>query len=184
MRAANAPEPVIMPFRDERRWYSRAFKVAAHRSIIALEKGRVQAKAAPHIEHRFDRDIVGCLGESAVAAYLELDWEPQDVCDYAGDVGNVHVRATPYVTGALVINPTDPPDGRFVLVTLDYGRVRANLVGWCHAREGQKLPILQKNPSRGEAGATHWVEQNSGILKPMNDLKTELAQETLTAEAA
>lgn len=40
------PPPVVMPFRDHRKWYSRAFEVAAYRTIVGFEKKRAPAHGA------------------------------------------------------------------------------------------------------------------------------------------
>jgi hypothetical protein len=161
---------VEMPFRHPARWYSRAFDVAAHRTLIAFEKGRVQKAQIDPTLNRFETDCVGCLGESAVAAWLGVDWGAQDTCDYAGDVGDLHVRSTTWPNGHLIVYPTDPVDGRFVLVTLDYSRCCANLVGWCSAGDAMQAAPLKTHPKLGIAG--HWVSQSSGLLRPMHDLKS------------
>ena len=93
--------------------------------------------AAPTWVEQVAREISGCLGEIAIARW-------QDKFPFSlfserkmGDVGEFEVRTTAYSSGKLLIDPTDDPQRKYLLVTLP-SHYRANICGWMYGYEAQE----------------------------------------------
>lgn len=117
---------------------------------LAIEAGRARHRRAIARNAKMygristDRegdDIVGCLGEAAVAMVTALPWQPLDPDWHAGDVGKmieVRARRAPGVGPDLCLQPGDKPNRPFVLAHVhpNYSPT-VKLVGWLFAHEGK-----------------------------------------------
>lgn len=112
----------------------------------------------------WDTDIVGALGECAVAKAVGLYWSP-DVNVFAiPDVGDsIHVRSTNRSNGCLIIRPDDP-DGVYVLAV---GEVKDwRVCGWISSDEGKTERFWRTD--RGDPHAW-WVPQSA--LRSIGELR-------------
>jgi hypothetical protein len=93
--------------------------------------------AAPTWVEQVSREVSGCLGEIAIARWL--DKFPFSLFEdrKLGDVGAFEVRTTAYETGRLLITKDDDPMAKFLLVTLPKWDC-AHSVGWLHGYEAQQ----------------------------------------------
>jgi hypothetical protein len=106
-------------------------------------------------------DFQGCLGELAVARWLNVEWVgfSRAFKSLKYDAGQTQVRTTDHPNGRLLIHPTDPDDQPFILVKTN-NLPEVNLVGW----------ILGKNAKRKE----WWMELQKGrpcYVVPNSELK-------------
>jgi len=94
-----------------------------------------QGKAPTWVE-QVAREISGCLGEIAIARWQ--DKFPFSVFSERkmGDVGEFEVRTTAYGTGRLLVNPSDDPQRKYLLVTIPAYDL-ANICGWMYGYEAQ-----------------------------------------------
>ena len=93
--------------------------------------------AAPTWVEQLAREVSGCLGEIAIGRWM--DKYPFSLFEERkmGDVGEFEVRTTAYSTGKLLINPTDDPERKYLLVTLPAYNT-AHIVGWVWGYEAQQ----------------------------------------------
>lgn len=109
-----------------------------HRRLRAIFRGR-QARYGRGDGDEWESDVQACAAELAVAKALDRYWADSAELDPDGDVGSlpphVHVRHTPLAAGRLILRPTDPDDGVFVLVTGELPTFE--VVGWLGGREGK-----------------------------------------------
>ncbi len=111
----------------------------------------------------WDTDIVGALGECAVAKAVGQYWSP-DVNVFAiPDVGDsLHVRSTPLKTGSLIIRPDDP-EGIYILAI---GEVKDwRICGWIRGVDGRVDRFWRTD--RGTPAA--WFVPQSA-LRPIKEL--------------
>ncbi len=112
------------------------------------------------------------LGEDVLAdwwatrAYSETHWEIP--CDLGK---NLHVRATTYATGGLILHPYDPGTGVFVLAT--QSNRTFTFAGWVYGAEGKSLEHWRNTgPGFGRPGcAAYCVRQK--FLRPFDTLPME-----------
>ena len=83
----------------------------------------------PVISSRGDwqMDILGAIGEMAVAKALNVYWTPSVNTFKLPDIGTLNVRATEHNNGRLLLRPGDPP-GIYVLVVVR--KAECNVAGW------------------------------------------------------
>lgn len=106
-------------------------------------------------------DADGCAAEYVVARSLGLFWNAlpvnvQGSADIIGDPRGIgwHVRSTPRPNGRLIIHPSDPDAGMFVLVT---GRMpNLTIVGSIQCRDA-KQSEWWGDPKTGRPA--YWVPQ-------------------------
>jgi hypothetical protein len=134
---------------------------------VGIWKSRAAAYGADQIKERWDKDIVGAIGEYALAEHLGIPMSLQDRCDYEGDVGPYFVRATPWPRGAMPIHTPDIDNRPYVHAIVHYQDQCCYLYGWCYAREAKQVP---KTDAKIRGRFAHWIEQDNPILKSMDDL--------------
>jgi len=83
----------------------------------------------------WEKNIVGTLGEMAVAKWLNQFWSGALGDLKAADVGLLQIRATVHGTH-LLLHPADADEQIFILVTGLPPVLR--LCGWCRGREGKQ----------------------------------------------
>jgi len=81
-------------------------------------------------------EVAGCMGEIAIARWLDkfpfsLFSDRKD-----GDVGDFEVRTTAYVSGKLLLSDKDNPERKYLLVTLP-SHYTAVIHGWMYGYEIQ-----------------------------------------------
>lgn len=149
-------------------WWDYAILLGAHRTKTGFKKRRNAAHGANQSVDRFDKDIVGALGECAFATWAELPLPPfQTTCDLDGDVSGYHVRATPYTFGAMPVHKKDPDTGVFIHVTMDYGDLQALIWGWSYGEDAKCAPYTD---AKQRTRYAHWIEIENPIMRDMDEL--------------
>jgi hypothetical protein len=123
--------------------------------VIALNKSK------------WEIDMIGALGECAVAKATGLYWSPDVNVFKVPDVGaDLHVRTTNLSTGRLIIRERDP-DGIYVLAV---GELDEFIIhGWIHSDEA-------KHPKFWRTDAW-WIPQNA--LHPLSEIRSHAPQEVI-----
>jgi hypothetical protein len=150
-------------------WYLHALENGVHKVSVGLWKTRKQAHGASGIKERWDKDIVGALGEYAVAEYLGVPMKMQDTLDLEGDVGHIHVRSTPWPKGAHWVYPTDPDEAPFAHVVVNYEDKCCYIMGWVYAKEAKDSVPLTDAKQKGRYA--HWIEQGNPVMRPAQSLR-------------
>lgn len=122
--------------------------IACMRQITDVRDGRQPAHGAGD-EFAWHYNIIGALGEVAVAKDRDCFWSGAQGRLRAPDVGALQVRATPEEDGRLIVRKNDPDDVRFVLVVGVVPCLR--LVGWMLGKDA-KRDEWRANPN-GRASA-------------------------------
>lgn len=131
------------------------------RRVRAIHDGRPGMVAESDLG--WERDVVGAIGEYAVARALDRCWSPSvgfvDTAD--GDLPGVQVRTTSRSTGSLILRENDPPEFPYVLVLVDRLPV-VRIAGWALGADG-KIPAYwrERNPAAGIHRAAYFVPQSS-----------------------
>lgn len=147
-----------------------ACHVATMRQTSNIVKG-VPPKygGASNRDGSWEIHIDACLGEMAVARYLNLFWCGALNNFKARDVGGVvDVRTTKGQNNRLILHPEDPDGTPFVLVWNDAPTF--HLQGWILARDG-KSQTYWLDPGTGRPA--FFVPQQD--LRPMPDLRQLVA---------
>lgn len=113
-------------------------------------------------DRRCEIDIVGALGEMAVAKALDKFWAGALGNFKAADVGRVQVRATARLNGSLLLHSPDTDEAAFVLVV----GLPPDLwiPGWILARAGKNSKWVRKDTGR----PAFFVPQ--AALRPLTEL--------------
>jgi|SRR5215831_1237234 len=124
------PEPVC-----EQVAWSQVFlgaQAGLMRQILAKRDGRPEVHGA--VPQSWEANVVGAIGEVALAQHLGLYWHPVQALDRGRDrpdVGPFEVRTTTANPGHLLLYPSDPDDRLFYFVR--FGEA---------TREGQTLEVV------------------------------------------
>src|SRR5262249_778907 len=112
--------------------------VGVQRNVRAHAASRRPRNDHPDDERDWTDNIVGALGECAVAKALCVHWLPAlDPDTGIGDVEGWHVRTTANPERqSLIVREHDPPDGRYVLV-IGNGFDRWEIIGWLYGHEAR-----------------------------------------------
>ncbi len=120
-------------------------------------------------------NVVGTVGEKAVAKHYNLYWSGAFGDLSAADVCGLQVRTSQQGWADLRINTDDTDSDIFVLVTLEdcLGgekdcRILATLQGWAYAEEAKANPDWYREGKKGTT-KRHWMPQSE--LHPMSELK-------------
>lgn len=159
-----------------------ATNIAAMRRIFALKAncGSTHGSKRPADEGAWEPDFFSCQSELAVAKYLNLFWSGS-VGDVEGiDVGGcVEVRTIRSSDHRLRLHEDDKDHLPYVLVYATPPLF--DLRGWCYARDGKQRE-LWSDPT-GANRPAYWIPQNSGLLRPVSELR-EIVCDRRLAEAA
>lgn len=110
-----------------------------------------------------EEEVVGMLGEMAVANIFGHNG-PKDNTFYSeADIGGNEVRATTNQNGSLIIRPKDIKNRKYILAIVD--RYKVNLIGWLLGSEAMKDEYLKSPHGRDPA----WFVPQSK-LNPMDNL--------------
>lgn len=108
--------------------------------------------------HSFDANVLGALGEMAVAKHFGLYWSGNLGNFKAKDVGGAQVRATDTPDGCLIVHPPptsgrkgDKPDDPFIFVRLEWDGPTFWLCGWMTGRDCQRLEYWREQGVRHPA---------------------------------
>ena len=128
--------------------YDFAAVIGRKREDYRKDRGRSPAEYQDRGGTHYDRHVLGAVTEFALAKFLGddvlEDWKATKAYSdtpwlITCDVGkNLHVRATRYEAGSLVLTPDDTNTGVFVLARLDDRRKRVTFAGWCYGRDGKQ----------------------------------------------
>lgn len=135
------------------------------RRVMGIRKDRPQLHGADLRANFWQIDIMGTLTEYALAKAVNAHWEPATDCPLSslpGDVGRLQVRSTCYMSGKLIVHPSDPDDAPFVLAVL-----REPEIKFCGWMRGADAKILGERRD-GVSGPEFWVAQSQ--LRPMEEL--------------
>lgn len=136
-----------------------AAMIGCTRQIDNLYRYLRQGYAAPESKG-FDMNVLGALGEKAVAKHFGVYWSGA-LGDYrAKDVGGAQVRTTDHPDGCLIVH--EPPNGSgkgdspsdpFILVTVhqEDGPPTFWLRGWCMGRDAQRIEYYRTSGVRHPA---------------------------------
>jgi hypothetical protein len=111
-------------------------------------------------ELAWQRHIEGSLTECAMAKYLNVYWSKQAWPN--PDVGNIDVRSTHWEHGDLRIEPKDPDERKFYLLTGINGTYIIR--GWIYAKDAKQDKYLK----------TYDKEREMKYFVPQTDLKHDL----------
>lgn len=114
-------------------------------------------------EESFDPDILGAVGEAALARWLDVYWAPGRLGEL--DVVSCEVRSTNRGDGCLILHPSDDDDRAYVLA-LVRAQYRVVLVGWLYGSDGKDKKRYWRSDVRAPA---FFVPQDQ--LLPMKGLK-------------
>jgi hypothetical protein len=134
------------------------------RNLHALSKNLVNLYGATERKTEWQNDVVGAIGEYALAKFLNVYWNPAidtNLNDLPGDVGMYQVRSTGWPNGCLLMHPSDNDQAPFILAVVEGNTV--TLKGWLYGYEGKAVGEI-KDPKTN----TYWVSQDN--LHPMDRL--------------
>ncbi len=124
------------------------------RQLGGSGRGRWGAK---QIEHGFNFNCHGTIGEKAVALWLRCDYNSYYGQFGKKDVGDVlQVRSTPHPDGSLLIHPTDCDDDIFILVLTDKVPGCCWLAGWL---TGKRAKAVGKWKGTEPGRECFWISQ-------------------------
>jgi hypothetical protein len=136
--------------------------VGVLRQVQNMKRKAQQRYGAPH-ELSWQQQILGCIGECALAKHLDRFWSGAVGNYEAADVGgHCQVRATAHPAGRLILHPDDNDRQPFVLARVDDNRV--TLVGWMLGGEGKRDDYWQEP----QPGRPAFLVPND-VLHDMND---------------
>lgn len=96
-----------------------------------------------------EEELVGMLGEMAVANIFN-DLGPKDNTFYdEADIGGKEVRATTRPDGCLIIRPKDVKTRRYILAIVD--RYKVKLAGWILGSDGMRDEYIKSPYNRDPA---------------------------------
>ena len=132
------------------------------RNLHALGKNLTNLYGASERKTEWQNNVVGAIGEYALAKYLNMYWNPAvdvDLDALPGDVGTYQIRTTGWPQGCLLIRPKDKMEAPFVLAVIESNIV--TFKGWLYGFESKTVGELRDND-------TYWVKQDK--LHPMDRL--------------
>jgi hypothetical protein len=141
-----------------------AATVGAQRRINGMKKSRPAYHGADTRHNEWQIDIIGCIGELALAKALNLYWDPSVVDNLQtipGDVGFYQVRSTQHLGGHLFVHEYDKPEAPYVLAIVWNHKVK--LAGWIYGKEREI-----GEPRSSGTHTTYWIPQKD--LRPMEEL--------------
>jgi len=118
----------------------------------------------------FDADIIGCMGEQALAKHLDRYWNGSFGDFKAVDVAHAYqVRASTFdgPTAGLLLHPGDHDDHPFIKVVVRLPVV--SLVGWTMGRDGKRQEYWKEL----QKGRPCFVVPDR-TLRPMSELMDAL----------
>lgn len=156
-----------------------AASIGERRQALRVTRGRDEPEYRDGGGTHVKRNQIGAVAEYALAKALGVlaDW-----CDTKSfslnhkaipcDVGlNIHVRATDYRTGRLVLHPYDPTGGVFVLAVTSVKNHTVDFRGWDYAYN-IKVPEYWDDYSNGFRNRPAYCVPQ-GMLNAMEDLPQE-----------
>lgn len=137
------------------------------RNLMARKYNRQVEKGRSGIG--IEQDVVGALGEFALAKHTNLFWTPHVgyLDTHLGDVGRIQVKATTLQHGSLIVQEDDDPRFPFVLAIVAAPRVQ--LVGWMMGVEAKTERYWR--PEGGKIHQAAFFVPQECVL-PMDDLMT------------
>lgn len=137
-----------------------------------LKAGEGRGSACNALGATAEFALASLLGPDVLADWWDTKAYSENHWDIPCDVGkNIHVRATTYATGGLILHPYDPGFGVFVLA------IQSNrtftFAGWVYGYVGKDCYHWRcTGPGFGRPGcAAYCVQQR--FLRPMDTLPTE-----------
>lgn len=129
------------------------------RRIAALAKGRPAFHGADdRPEINWQIDIMGAMGEMAVAKAFKEFWNPAatdgNLAELEGDVGVLQVRSTGYLDGHLIMYEYDKPEAPYILAIVREPWVK--LVGWINLEAARTVGEARESKTH----MCYWIKQN------------------------
>ncbi|MGA1697544.1 MAG: hypothetical protein ACO4AZ_01555 [Ilumatobacteraceae bacterium] len=149
-----------------------AAMAGAQRRIAALEIQRPAKHGADdRAENNWQIDIVGTMGEMAVSKAYQKYWFPAaydgNLKSLEGDVGQLQVRSTGWLSGHLLLYEYDKPETPYIFTIVREPHVK--IVGWTTLEEARRIG----DPRPSKTDMCYWVRQDR--LRPAETL-SEVAE--------
>lgn len=144
-----------------------AYMVAGQRRGQNARLGRTPRYGAGVEDWKID--IIGCLGELAVAKATNKFWSGSLGNLKAKDVGGIQVRATDYPQGRLILHPADADDDRFVLVRI--AGTECDLRGWVFGKDGKQQKYWVENDPKWPKLRPAFFVPDESLTRFPNDQK-------------
>lgn len=153
-----------------------AAQAGVTRTAVNLARGR--EREGGRTDLGFGRDVLGVLGEYAVARALDLCWQPVvgSLDTHTGDVAGVQVKSTTRTDGSLIVRPHDPPEFPYVLAVVrrSTGGLSVDLAGWLDGAEAKVDRYWRAaDPASGIHRAAYFAPQ--GALRPLDELRRSMS---------
>jgi len=113
-----------------------AGQVGVMRSVRHRLKGTEHRHGADGGFYGWGMDLLGALGEAAVAKWSGIWWSGMGMGTEAGDVGPLEVRCVESVKRRLILHPDDKDHAPYILVCAEPPNF--TLMGWMLGREGKR----------------------------------------------
>lgn len=142
-----------------------AAMAGVQRRISSLKKNRPQLYGADERRNYWEIDIIGMMGEYAVAKHFNIHWQPatnKRLSELPGDVGSYEVRSSTWPTAHLLIREADRDASQYILAIIGENYVDLKGWAWGHAGKQQKY-ARDRN--------TYWVPQAD--LNPFKEITDE-----------
>jgi hypothetical protein len=130
--------------------------------------GRTPTYGCPNETMSYQAHIIGCLGEAAVAKWLNIPYDSKPGrFKNVPDVGDFEVRSSPRSDADLLLRKGDKFNDTIYILATTHNEPRIYLVGWAYGKDCQKASYLKRlDPARPECFV---VPQRD--LHPMQSLK-------------
>jgi len=117
-------------YRFEWKEFATVLQGGMWRRMQALYRGQIPN---PRVGEIWDPDLIGALGEAAVASVLDVYWRPGSLGDR--DVARYEVRSTTHERGGLILHESDE-DGVAYICAIVRGP-EVTLAGWLVGGQGK-----------------------------------------------
>ncbi len=150
-----------------------AAQVGIARTVSAIQKERQLEPGRADLG--FERDVVGAIGEYAVARMLDCCWRPLigELDTATGDLAGVQIKTTTRATGCLIVRPHDPPGFTYVLVIIggrNAGGLHVDVVGAISGADAKVAAYWrERDPAAGVHAAAHFVPKSE--LRPLYEVR-------------
>lgn len=132
------------------------------RRISSVKKGRPQFYGADERRNFWEIDIIGMMGEYAVAKVMNIHWQPatnKRLSSLPGDVGRYEVRSSTWPNAHLLVREADRDESPYILAIV--GEQSVDLRGWMYGGQAKSVGLRKERN-------TYWVPQDR--LAPMESL--------------
>ncbi len=144
--------------------YMMAAVVGIERNASAIHRGWKLEQGRKDLG--IERDIIGAIGELAVARYMGTQWTPvtNALDNMTGDVDGYQVRTVTNPAGSLIVKRTDDDLHRYILAVIGRDTERKSLTvriaGWMQGKDAKMREYFRDvDPAKGIHAAAWFVPQ-------------------------